>query len=151
MTIQTIIPNHGSPVQAVIQAGRGPRILLVPSMAAPQEKNEALIEFMRAATEKTGQGFASFLPATPGRFDEVGHSGATKALLNTSALDFGLTGAWIVAGARSERVVVERAFHHAKNMQNVCVTPVYFEQSLYDTLPDRVKFVRTLAQTAAAL
>lgn len=151
MTMQTIIPQHGAPVQAVIQVGRGPRILLVPSMETTREKNESLIEFMRAASEKTGQGFASFLPATAGRYDDVVHSMATKALLNTSAVDFGLTGAWIVMGARRERVVVERAFHHAKGMQNVCVTPVYFEQNLYDTLPDRVKFVRTLAQTAAAL
>lgn len=144
MQFQTIQPEYGVAIRGLIQPGRAPWLLLVPSMEAPELQNVALIEFMRAKAAVTGRGFASFLPAVPARYDDTAHSVAAKALLREAVAVFGQPTQGIIAAAPREQVVMQRTLSASKGMHGVLTENLPFAQTVFQSLPARHAFAKKL-------
>lgn len=153
LTPQSALP-YGAPAATVIIPGRAPWLILVPGMEQPEARNLGLTFFLQDHCVRAGRGFASFRSAKPEQYDDVAHSMATQATLREAMAAFGQRAGGLtalVAGSPRERVVVERAVNHAKGLPDMVAAPVFFTPQVYDSLPARVAFAKTLAQATSSL
>ncbi len=150
---QTALP-YGAPAATVIVPGRAPWLILVPGMEQPTARNLGLTHFLQDVCVRSGHGFASFQSAKPEYYDDTAHSMAAGTLLRQAVAAYGRRDeklVAIVAAAPRERVVAQRMASQAKGLPGVSVAPVIFAPQVFDSLPARVAFAKTLAQTATSL
>lgn len=144
MRFTEISQPHHAPIQAVIEPGRGPWVILVPAMEKPEAQNVALIEFLRARSAVTGHGFASFLPERPMHFDEPGNFAATKRLIDTIHAQHDARAFVVVAAPREARtlnILRSPAYRDPK----IAIEPMLEQSPLYESLPERVALAKRLA------
>ena len=144
MRFTEISQPHHVPIQAVIEPGRGPWVILVPAMEKPETMNVALIEFLRARSAVTGDGFASFLPEQPMRFDEVGNFAATKRLIDVVHAQHDASKFVVIAAQREGRtlnILRSPAYRNPK----IAIEGMVEQTSLFESLPERVALAKRLA------
>jgi hypothetical protein len=150
---QTALP-YGAPAATIIVPGRSPWLIFVPGMEQPKARNLGLTVFLRDVCARSGHGFASFQSAKPEYYDDTAHSMAAHATLHQAVLAFGRRDegfAAIVAAATRERVVAQRTASQAKGLAGATVEPIIFEPQVFESLPARVAFAKSLALTSNSL
>ncbi len=130
--------------QAIIAPGLSPWILLVPAMEKPETSNTALIEFMRARIAVTGHGFASFLPAEPGRFDEISNFATTRKLMTALTLAQDAR-SFVVVAAPRERRTLSLLHSPAYRVHGMPIETMEETSPIYESLPARVALAKRLA------
>ena len=141
---QTHRDNGCHDIQAIIAPGRSPWVVLVPAMEKPEMSNTALIEFMRTSVALTGHGFASFLPAAPGRFDETGNFTATRQLVMGLRQDHDARSFVVVAASRERRtlsLLQSPAYRHPA----IAIETMEETAPIHESLPARAALAKRLA------
>lgn len=141
---QTHLGNDRQDIQTIIAPGHSPWVVLVPAMEKPEMSNTALIEFLRARVALMGHGFASFLPAEPGRFDETGNFATTRRLLTGLQQDHDARSFVVVAASRERRtlsLLKSPAYRHP----TVAIETMEETAPIHESLPARAALAKRLA------